>query len=92
MNPLNNPLEKRRVLTCSEKSDTYIDENTCQLEVHIPYTYPIINEEPAWNTPTQFSYKIFDKLDNYDYDIKVDEEGNIDYISTTNHTKWKTLK
>ena len=92
MNPLNNPLEERRVLTCSEKSDTYIDENTCQLEVHIPYPYPIINEEPAWNTPTQFSYKIFDKLDNYDYDIKVDEEGNIDYISTTNHTKWKTLK
>lgn len=47
MNPLNNPLEERRVLTCSEKSDTYIDENTCQLEVHIPYPYPIINEEPA---------------------------------------------
>ena len=87
MNPLNNPLEERRVLTCSEKSDTYIDENTCQLEVHIPYPYPIINEEPAWNTPTQFSYKIFDKLDNYDYDIKVNEEGNIDvYI---NHEPYK---
>ena len=87
MNPLNNSLEERRVLTCSEKSDTYIDENTCQLEVHIPYPYPIINEEPAWNTPTQFSYKVFDKLDNYDYDIKVDEEGNIDvYI---NHEPYK---
>ena len=87
MNPLNNSLEERRVLTCSEKSDTYIDENTCQLEVHIPYPYPIINEEPAWNTPTQFSYKVFDKLDNYDYNIKVDEEGNIDvYI---NHEPYK---
>jgi hypothetical protein len=79
MNPLNNPLEERQVLTCSEKENTYIDDNTCSLEVYIPYPYPFDETgAPTWNNPTQFSYNIIDRLDNYDYDIKVDEIGNID--------------
>lgn len=61
MNPLNNPLEERQVLTCSEKENTYIDDNTCSLEVYIPYPYPFDETgAPTWNNPTQFSYNIID--------------------------------
>lgn len=82
MVPQNNDLEENRFLSCSEKKNTYIDENTCQLEIHIPYPYPILEDGPDFNNPTKFKYTVYDRLDNYNYQYEVDEDGNIDVYIT----------
>ena len=90
MRPTNNDLllgtgveEFPRSLECGLDNDSYIDENTCQLQIYIPYIYPFDdNGVPIWNTPTAFEYEIYDTIKNYDYDVKIDDDGNIDVYIT----------
>lgn len=78
MTPTNNDLllgtgveEFPRSLECGLDNDSYIDENTCQLQIYIPYIYPLDdNGVPIWDTPTAFEYEIYDTIKNYDYDLK----------------------
>lgn len=90
MTPTNNDLllgtgveEFPRSLECGLDNDSYIDENTCQLQIYIPYIYPFDdNGVPIWDTPTAFEYEIYDTIKNYDYDVKIDDDGNIDVYIT----------
>lgn len=90
MTPTNNDLllgtgveEFPRSLECGLDNDSYIDENTCQLQIYIPYIYPLDdNGVPIWDTPTAFEYEIYDTIKNYDYDVKIDDDGNIDVYIT----------
>ena len=78
LTPTNNDLllgtgveEFPRSLECGLDNDSYIDENTCQLQIYIPYIYPLDdNGVPIWDTPTAFEYEIYDTIKNYDYDLK----------------------
>ena len=66
-------------LGCGRNKDAYIDDNTCQTSIYIPYAYPFDeNNMPIWDDPTKFEYRMYDMITDYDYDYKVDEKGNID--------------
>ena len=75
-------------LGCGRDQDTYIDDNTCQTKIYIPYVYPFDeNNVPIWDEPTTFEYRKYDTLVDYVYDYVVDSEGNIDvYIKHEPYT------
>ena len=66
-------------LSCANEKDTYIDKDTCQKEIYLEDAYHV-DEDGKFllDSPIQFEYKMIDYFINYDYDIQVDEEGNID--------------
>ena len=61
----------------------YIDSNTCQQEFYIDDAYQYDeNGNPMLDKPYTFNYKMSSVINDFDYDIKVDDEGNVDvYIS-----------
>lgn len=84
MTPLNNPDlgpedDFPMRLNCGLDEDTYIDDNTCQTKIYIPYIYPFDeNRVPIWNDPTKFKYELTEWIVFNDYKIEVDDYGNID--------------
>lgn len=66
-------------LSCANEKDTYIDKDTCQKEIYLEDAYHV-DEDGKFllDSPIQFEYKMIDYFRNYDYDIQVDENGNID--------------
>lgn len=82
MKEVTNTLERRR-LNCGNDKDKYIDDNTCEIEIWLNQVYPFgDNGVPIWDSPYQFEYKVIDSLIGYDYDIKTDDDGNIDVYIT----------
>lgn len=70
-------------LSCGNEKDTYIDGNTCQKTIYIEDAYPYDeNGAPQLDKPYKFEYKMVDYFINYEYDIKVDDSGNIDVYIT----------
>ena len=70
-------------LSCANEKDTYIDKDTCQKEIYIEDAYHTDeNGNPLLDSPIQFEYEMIDYFINYDYDIQVDEDGNIDVYIT----------
>lgn len=66
-------------LSCANEKDTYIDKDTCQKEIYLEYAYHTDeNGNHLLDSPIQFEYEMVDYFINYDYDIQVDEDGNID--------------
>ena len=70
-------------LNCGLDDDTYIDDDTCQTDIYIPYIYPFDeNRVPIWNNPTKFKYELTEQIVFNDYKIEVDDDGNIDVYIT----------
>ena len=80
MAPINNDRIEIMRLTCGRDEEKYIDANTCQEVIKIPYLYPVGPDGvPIWEEETQFEYKIVDRFSkDYDYRVEVDDNGNID--------------
>ena len=79
----NSDINRYYRLSCARDKETYIDDNTCSKEIYIEDAYQLDeNGNPDLSNPYKFDYEIISKFFNYDYDIKVDQEGNIDVYVT----------
>ncbi len=79
----NSDIKRYYRLSCARDKETYIDENTCSKEIYIEDAYPLDeNGNPDLSNPYKFDYEIISKFFNYNYEVKVDKEGNIDVYVT----------